>query len=119
MCLQCEHRLAVEQADEIFSVPGIDAIFVGPYDLAASYRGPTGEPPSDAVITSAMDKVLAACKKHKVPAGVHCFDAENVRMRIEQGWQFLGLASDLRMMVDGAAAVLEPLRGVTGRAANY
>ena len=119
VCLQCEHRLAVERADEIFSVPGIDAIFVGPFDLAASYRGPNGEPPSEAVITAAMDTVLAACKKHEVPAGVHCFDAANVQMRIEQGWQFLGIASDLRMLLDGANAVLEPLHGVTTRTASY
>ena len=36
--LQCEHIKAVENADKIFSVPGIDAIFVGPHDLAASMR---------------------------------------------------------------------------------
>jgi 4-hydroxy-2-oxoheptanedioate aldolase len=119
VCLQCEHRLAVERADEIFSVPGIDAIFVGPFDLAASYRGPNGEPPSEAVIAKAMERVLAVCKQHKVPAGVHCFDAPNVQMRIEQGWQFLGLASDLRMMLDGVRTVLEPIKGVIGRSANY
>ena len=44
--LQCEHIQAVENADEIFSVPGIDAIFVGPNDLAASMRGKDGKPPS-------------------------------------------------------------------------
>src|SRR5947209_997051 len=44
--LQCEHIDAVEQADSIFSVPGIDAIFVGPNDLAASMRGPQSQPPS-------------------------------------------------------------------------
>ncbi len=36
--LQCEHIDAVRNADSIFSVPGIDAIFVGPNDLAASMR---------------------------------------------------------------------------------
>src|SRR5229473_2344109 len=36
--IQCEHIQAVEDADAIFSVPGIDAIFVGPNDLAASMR---------------------------------------------------------------------------------
>jgi 4-hydroxy-2-oxoheptanedioate aldolase len=120
VCIQCEHRLAVENADEIFSVPGIDAVFVGPFDLAASYRGPNGETPTEETITAAMDKVLAACKKHKVPAGVHCFDAPNVQLRITQGWQFLGLASDLRMMMDGVQAVLGPIRNETRqRAANY
>src|SRR5205807_2941433 len=44
--LQCEHIDAVESADAIFSVPGIDAIFVGPNDLAASMRSPDGRPPS-------------------------------------------------------------------------
>src|SRR4051794_26907187 len=44
--LQCEHIRAVEDADAIFSVPGIDAIFVGPNDLAASMRDREGRPPS-------------------------------------------------------------------------
>src|SRR5216683_741184 len=41
--LQCEHIQAVEHADAIFSVPGIDAIFVGPNDLAASMRSKDGK----------------------------------------------------------------------------
>src|SRR5215470_2554059 len=44
--LQCEHIKAVEDADKIFSVPGIDAIFVGPNDLAASMRSKDNKPPS-------------------------------------------------------------------------
>src|SRR6266545_1610416 len=40
--LQCEHIKSVENADAIFSVPGIDAIFVGPNDLAASMRTKDG-----------------------------------------------------------------------------
>src|SRR5437588_4737338 len=44
--LQCEHIQAVEDADAIFSVPGIDAIFVGPNDLAASMRSKDGKPAS-------------------------------------------------------------------------
>src|SRR5213596_3533245 len=43
--LQCEHIDAVDRADEIFSVAGIDAIFVGPNDLAASMRSADGKPP--------------------------------------------------------------------------
>src|ERR671923_2349411 len=44
--LQCEHIKAVEDADAIFSVPGIDCMFVGPNDLAASMRSKEGRPPS-------------------------------------------------------------------------
>src|SRR6266566_622079 len=64
--LQCEHIQAVENADAIFSVPGIDAIFVGPNDLAASMRGPDGRPPSGEATAEAMKEILAACKRCKV-----------------------------------------------------
>jgi 4-hydroxy-2-oxoheptanedioate aldolase len=107
--LQCEHITAVESADAIFSVPGIDAIFVGPNDLAASMRGPDGKPPSGEATAEAMRHVLATCKKHGVAPGVHCMSAEEARGRIDEGWQFLAIGSELRMMLDGASAVLKQL----------
>src|SRR5205085_12541874 len=61
--LQCEHIDAVRDADSIFSVPGIDAIFVGPNDLAASMRGKDGKPPSGEATAEAMKHILATCKK--------------------------------------------------------
>src|SRR6059058_6561858 len=67
--LQCEHITAVENADAIFSVPGIDAIFVGPNDLAASMRSKDNKPPSGEATTQAMQHILATCKKHGVAAG--------------------------------------------------
>src|SRR5258707_2562871 len=74
--LQCEHIQAVENADAIFSVPGIDAIFVGPNDLAASMRGKDGKPPTAEATAQAMKHILATCKNAGVAAGVHCFSAE-------------------------------------------
>ena len=73
--LQCEHIQSVENADAIFSVPGIDAIFVGPNDLAASMRSKDGKPPSGEATTQAMKHILETCRKHKVAAGVHCGSA--------------------------------------------
>jgi 4-hydroxy-2-oxoheptanedioate aldolase len=107
--LQCEHIQAVEDADAIFSVPGIDAIFVGPNDLAASMRSKDGKPPSGEAMTQALERVLAACKRNNVPAGIHCFSAEEARARIEAGWQFLAVGSELRMMMDAAGDVVKRL----------
>src|SRR5207244_1103820 len=73
--LQCEHIKAVEDADAIFSVPGIDAIFVGPNDLAASMRSKEGRPPSAEATNQAMRHILETCRKHRVPAGLHCGSA--------------------------------------------
>src|SRR5207247_11197853 len=77
--LQCEHIQAVEDADAIFSVPGIDAIFVGPNDLAASMRSSDGKPPSAEATNQAMKHILETCRKHRVAAGRHCGTAEEVR----------------------------------------
>jgi 4-hydroxy-2-oxoheptanedioate aldolase len=120
--LQCEHIQAVEDADKIFSVPGIDAIFVGPNDLAASMRGKDGRPPSGEATAQAMRHILATCKKHRVAAGVHCGSAEEALARIEEGWQFLAITSELKMMLDGTAAVIERLGGAVrakGEMAKY
>lgn len=111
--LQCEHIQAVESADAIFSVSGIDAIFVGPNDLAASMRDPDGRPPSAEATARAMAHILHNCKKHGVAPGLHCTSPEEARQRIDEGWQFIALASDLRMMLDGAANFLRQL-GETG-----
>jgi 4-hydroxy-2-oxoheptanedioate aldolase len=107
--LQCEHIQAVEDAEAIFSVPGIDAIFVGPNDLAASMRSKDGKPPSAEETTRAMKHILETCKKHKVPAGLHCGTAEEVLHRIEEGWQFIAVASELRLMLNAANEVVQKL----------
>jgi 4-hydroxy-2-oxoheptanedioate aldolase len=118
--LQCEHIKAVEDAEAIVSVPGIDAIFVGPNDLAASMRGPDGKPPSAETSAAALKHVLQTCKTCGVAAGIHCGSGEEARLRVEEGWQFVAVGSELRMMLDGAAAQLRQLGAVqTGEMAKY
>src|SRR5579862_6495192 len=111
--LQCEHIKAVEDADAIFSVPGIDAIFVGPNDLAASMRSKDNKPPSAKATKEAMDHILATCKKHGVAAGLHTGGADEANARIEEGWQFIAITSELKMMLNGAAAEVQKLPTAT------
>jgi 4-hydroxy-2-oxoheptanedioate aldolase len=118
--LQCEHIQAVEHADAIFAVPGIDAIFVGPNDLSASMRGKDGKPPSGEATAQALKHVLEMCKKHRVAPGIHCQSAEEATTRIEQGWQFIAIASELRLMLDGTKQMLGKLgAGKSAEMANY
>jgi 4-hydroxy-2-oxoheptanedioate aldolase len=109
--LQCEHIQAVTDADAIFSVPGIDAIFVGPNDLAASMRSPDNKPPAGEATAQAMKRVLDACRRHGVAPGLHCTSGEEARHRIEEGWQFVAISSELRMMLNGVGADLQKLGG--------
>jgi 4-hydroxy-2-oxoheptanedioate aldolase len=107
--LQCEHITAVENADAIFSVPGIDAIFVGPNDLAASMRSPDGKPPSGEASTQVMKRILEACRRNKVAPGLHTTSAAEARVRIDEGWQFIAVASELRFMLNAVDETIQKL----------
>ncbi|MBA4191548.1 MAG: 2-dehydro-3-deoxyglucarate aldolase [Planctomycetaceae bacterium] len=117
--LQCEHIDAVRNFDEIYSVPGIDAVFVGPNDLMASMRDATGKPPSPEVFKQALADILAGCKRNKVAAGIHTFSVEEAKQRIADGWQFIAINSELRFMTDGAKAVIDALGKSGADVAKY
>lgn len=116
--LQCEHIKSVENADAIFSVPGIDAIFVGPNDLAASMRSKDNKPPSAKATKEAMDHILATCKKHGVAPGLHTGGADEALARIEEGWQFIAITSELKMMLNGAASEVHKLPSLASKKAE-
>ena len=105
--LQCEHIQAVRAFDDVFSVPGVDAVFVGPNDLAASMRGPDGKPPAPDVFEQALADILAGCRRLGVAAGIHTFSIEEARQRIDEGWQFIAVNSELKFMVDAAKKVTD------------
>lgn len=107
--LQCEHIDAVNDFDNIYSVPGIDAVFVGPNDLMASMRSADGKPPSPEAFNKALADILAASKRIGVPAGIHTFSVEDAKKRIAEGWQFIAVSSELKFMADGAKAVVDGL----------
>lgn len=93
---------AVENAEAIMAVDGVVGCFIGPNDLALSMGlGPKDMGPGSQH-EAAMLQVLAACKKTGKAAGKHCFTADEVTMRIGQGFQFLALASDGALMAKAA-----------------
>jgi 4-hydroxy-2-oxoheptanedioate aldolase len=101
--IQTEHIQAVEAADEIYSVPGIDAIFVGPNDLAYSMRQPDGSFPDKELFESTLQRILATAHRHNLPCGLHVLTAEAAVKRVKEGWQFIAVGSELKMMLEGAA----------------
>jgi 4-hydroxy-2-oxoheptanedioate aldolase len=118
--LQCEHIDAVRNFDSVYSVPGVDAVFVGPNDLAASMRDATGKPPAPDVFKQALADILAGCKRIGVPAGIHTFSIEEAKARIEEGWQFIAVNSELKFMTEAAKKVTDALNlGKGGDLAKY
>jgi 4-hydroxy-2-oxoheptanedioate aldolase len=117
--LQCEHHEAVNQFAEIFSVPGVDAVFVGPNDLARSQYSADGKAPSSEVQEQTIQRILQAGKQIKVPVGIHTFSPSDAKKRSDEGWQFVAINSDLRFMLDGVGQALAPFRTTQGPAKVY
>ncbi len=103
--IQTEHWRAVEIADEIYKVPGIDAVFVGPNDLGASMRAGDGTPPDRATFEKTLTRINEACKRNGVASGLHVQTIDQARQRTAEGWQFVAVASELKFMLDGAADI--------------
>ena len=117
--LQCEHIQSVKNFDLIYSVPGADAVFVGPNDLAASMRDPSGKPPTPEVFKQTLAEILAGCKRNKIAAGIHTFSLEEAKMRIDEGWQFIAVNSELKFMTDAAKKIVDGLGRGGGEVAKY
>jgi len=93
---------AVERAERILSVPGVDACMVGPADLAASLGLHPREIREHPEHEEAMERVLAAAKKVGTPVGKFCRNAEEVRKRAAQGFQLMTCGGDIGFMMSQA-----------------
>jgi 4-hydroxy-2-oxoheptanedioate aldolase len=109
--VQLEHIDGVNNADEILSVPGVDACFIGPNDLAASMGLGLGVSLETDIpeVVEAIATIREACVRNGVAPGIHTSGAEAVNRRIEEGFQFCAMASELRYLVGGLASDLAQL----------
>lgn len=107
--LQTESPEGVENAEAIYSLPGVDAIFVGPNDLTAQMRGADGVDPAPHELEAMLQRILAIGKKTGTPVGLHVQSVEDVKRRIAEGWQFLAIGSELRFMTSEAQRLVSGL----------
>jgi 4-hydroxy-2-oxoheptanedioate aldolase len=108
--LQTESPKGVENAEAIYSLPGCDAIFIGPNDLRFQMRNPDGAFPSPAEHEAMIQRVVQAGKKTGTPTGIHAMDPEAALERAKQGMQFIAVGSDLRMMTQKGQEIIRRLR---------
>src|SRR3954453_16389721 len=102
---------AVRLAEEILAVDGVTGCFIGPNDLALSMGlDMTDVGPGTAHEAAIMD-VLTASRNTGKAAGKHCATAEEANQRIDEGFQFLAVASDGAYMQAGARAAFAAIRG--------
>ncbi len=107
--VQIEHVDALPNLDAIFSVPGIDACFIGPNDLCASMGLSPSLEPTHREFDEAIGAILAAARRHGVAPGIHNATPATARRRLADGWLMVGCGSDLAYVTAGARAAREAL----------
>jgi 4-hydroxy-2-oxoheptanedioate aldolase len=109
LIVQIESRKGLENLPAIAEVEGVDALFIGPSDLAASL-GHIGEPLHPEV-TAAIDQARAAIAAAGKPAGIFAVSPEHARQAIADGFAFVSVGTDIGLLISGARQVLQAVRG--------
>lgn len=116
LIVQIESRTALQNLDAIASVEGVDAVFIGPSDLAASmgHLGQPGHPEVKAAVEQALKRITAAGKA----AGVFCADPAMVESFQASGASFLALGADTGLLRSAATKLINSVRPQSVRAAG-
>ncbi len=100
---------AVDALDDICAVDGLDGVFIGPSDLSLAL-GAAPVPRWDAEpLAGAIDRILAAARRHRKMAGIFCLDPSFARTMQAKGFDLLVVAMDSLLVRGGAEARLQAL----------
>jgi len=106
-----ETPLGLQNVAEICATPGLDGVYVGPSDLslALGARFP-GDPEVAGPFEEAVELIARTAREAGIAAGIHTFDGESAKKRLDQGYTFATVASDLSHLEAIAAAHLDTAR---------
>ena len=106
---QCETMEALEQIEDIVSMPGVDGVFVGPFDLSIGMGIPlqTNHPSME----EAIERILAACKSAGKESYIFVNSIEDARLWAEHGFDSITYRLDAGVFVDAYKNDLSAIRG--------
>ncbi|SDP38703.1 4-hydroxy-2-oxoheptanedioate aldolase [Rhodoferax sp. OV413] len=109
LVLQIESREALDELDAICRVPGVDAVFIGPADLAASlgYRGQVAHPE----VQAAISKAIAIGKAAGKAVGILTVDGKG-EPYLAQGATMVGVGTDMHLLIAAADALAARFKAV-------
>jgi 2-dehydro-3-deoxyglucarate aldolase len=106
--VQIESTQGVQEVEKIAATPGVDCLFVGPADLAASL-GHLGDAKHPEVL-AAIGHVVAAADKAGIASGIFAMDSAGARQYREAGFRFIALAADVMWLLRATRQALQEVR---------
>ncbi|PWY81998.1 Phosphoenolpyruvate/pyruvate domain-containing protein [Aspergillus heteromorphus CBS 117.55] len=111
LAVQIETREALDAADAIAAVEGLDLLFVGPFDLGNSIGHPVQDGEIDATLEAAIGTVLRAAHAAGKKAGIYCGDGTQARHYADLGFDLVNVLTDVGAL---AASLTRERATVTG-----
>jgi 2-keto-3-deoxy-L-rhamnonate aldolase RhmA len=108
LIIQVEHIDAVNRIEEILDVEGLDAIFIGPYDLSASMQKP-GQI-NDPQVVQAIEYARQAVLKRKMPLGTIVSSAIGALQKFEQGYTFIVVGTETTLLSMAAIQLVQAVK---------
>jgi 4-hydroxy-2-oxoheptanedioate aldolase len=105
-----ETKQALDNLDDILSVEGLDAVYIGPSDLSLALGCKPLFDDVDPPVAQAIDHILARAKAHGVRAAVHNGRTDVAKARIAKGFDLVTVGSDARILAAGSQAFLGEMR---------
>ena len=114
LILQIETAAGLANVETIASTPGVDALLVGPTDLALSLGmpvDPSARSADDARRhAEALDRVRDVCAAHGIAAGMYCTDGTAARSYLASGFRFVSAATDSTLVRAGVTREIDKAR---------
>jgi 4-hydroxy-2-oxoheptanedioate aldolase len=107
-----ETAQALDNLDAILSVEGLDAIYIGPSDLSLALGCKPVFDDVEPKVAEAIKHIGERAKAHGVKAGVHNGRADVALARIAQGFRFVTISSDARLLASGSQELLAAMKSV-------
>ncbi|MEW6187699.1 MAG: aldolase/citrate lyase family protein [Thermodesulfobacteriota bacterium] len=105
-----ETREGIENLESIVTTPGLDAVYVGPMDLALALGLPPRGDTDDPLHMATVEKIFKTCKKNGLPVGIHTNGLEYTKRRLESGFNFVTLNADAGFLMQAVLTDLSAAR---------
>lgn len=105
-----ETPTALGNVEAIAATAGIDALFIGPYDLSTALSGGKAQDVEAPDVEKAIDRICAAAQKAGKIPGIYCRDAKRAVAVAKRGFRFITIGSDMGFLREGIAMQMQVLK---------
>lgn len=107
-----ETSRAIADIDAIARTPGVDMVFVGPFDLAIALSTTVTDMLADHSPGNPLDAVVDACRRAGTRAGAFAGGLDAARALAERGFTTLAVAVDTQLISAAGTALIDAARGI-------